>query len=222
MNTRFKILCVLLGIAYLYIIGEGIVKSMIPTLSSIREEIADKKKHNEHRIFSNSYFFYVKPVKGYYTYPDTILNLKNGKWMRSEVPLFSIRTVNSTELPVWLLIGKIIMVGVSFLLLFLLIYIPIQVYKVIRSVIKNDIFDITNIKRIRRIGYAILAVFACVLYTAFIFTAEAKELFQLENYKIVFSISEDYYYLLIGLVTLLFAEIMKISHTMKEEQDLTI
>ena len=223
MNTRLKIFSILLGIVYLYIIGEVIVKSMVPMLSAnIQETIAYKKKHAKPNVFPNTYFFYVKPEAGNYTYPDAILNLKTGKQIQGEIPSFIIKTSEIQKLPVWISVCKVIMKFVSFFMLFLMIYIPLQLYKVIHSVIKNNIFDIVNIKRIRRIGYAILTVFACVLYTAFIFTVEAKELFQLENYKIVFSISDEYQYLLIGLITLLFAEILKISHTMKEEQDLTI
>ena len=58
--------------------------------------------------------------------------------------------------------------------------------------------------------------------SSFILVAGAQSTIRLENYKIIFSMQSEYYWLLFGLVTLLFAEILKISHTMKEEQDLTV
>jgi hypothetical protein len=50
----------------------------------------------------------------------------------------------------------------------------------------------------------------------------SKQLIGFEDYNIAFSMKNEYIFLLFGLITLLFAEILKISHTMKEEQDLTI
>jgi len=126
MNIRLKILSVLLGIVYLYIIGEVIVKSMVPLISTnIQETMADKKKRKEPNIFPNTYYFYVKPDAGHYTYPDKILNLKSRKFVQSEIPSFSVKTTDIQKLPNWISAGKIIMIFVSSFLLFLMIFILI-------------------------------------------------------------------------------------------------
>lgn len=125
--------------------------------------------------------------------------------------------------PFWGLIFPTIVVALLFILsIGLLIYIPIQTYKVIRSIVRDEIFDPHTTQRIRRIGYACLVTFLIniplfsltqYLYYAFL------DIQDLSQYG---SIRDDYSLLLIGLLVLLFAEVLKISHSIKEEHDLTV
>ena len=116
-------------------------------------------------------------------------------------------------------------VGISIIslsCLFLLIYIPIKTYRVIRSVIKNDLFDLKNIKRIRMVGYALLLLFSLALALYPLIQHVYTNILSIPLKENIGSIRDDYPYLIIGLLVLLFAEVMKISHTIKEENDLTV
>ena len=126
----------------------------------------------------------------------------------------------------WLLLGSIfiLLIGLfgGFIFLF---YIPFQIYKVIKSIVNDKIFDLQNIKRIRLIGYSILLYFALAIifiypYAKYILYLAAIEMEYLG--MDILSPNQEYFLLLIGLLTLLFAEVMKISHTIKEENDLTV
>jgi|GEM_PF-5874420 len=114
------------------------------------------------------------------------------------------------------------MILIYLAVIFFLIYVPIQTYKMIRSVIKNNIFDQNNITRMRKIGYALLIVFALnlILYPLTIYLYQ--NFFGISIGNEIGSIRDDYSFLLTGLLVLLFAEIMKISHTIKEENELTV
>ncbi|MDR3339964.1 MAG: DUF2975 domain-containing protein [Candidatus Symbiothrix sp.] len=227
MNTRLKIICILFGVSYLFLIGQVIYNEVIPGfLAGFKDGFESvAKQHTDGETNESSpelYFFYVKPISGRYTFPTPLTNLKTGGLINAEASTFTILSNIPVKLPNWIAIAKIICKLSAFVMTFFLVYIPILVYKLTHSIIRNVLFDETNVKRIRRIGYSILILFGLSVFSLLILTAEAKNVFSLENYKIVHSLDENYYLLLIGLITLLFAEILKISHKMKVEQDLTI
>lgn len=229
MNTRLKIICILFGIIYFYFVGISIIEGIPDAKAGYKQG-----SENAHRQFNeknrNAYdeteqtelvFFQVKPLAGFRTFPDSILNLKTGNPIRVELPTV-IAEINTSQLPQWIKTGYIALLLLSFPMLIAVVFIPIQIYRVIRSVVKNEIFNPRNITRIRWIGYCLLFISATGIYASFIDTAKARALVQMEDYQVIFKMGEEYYWLLFAVVTFLFAEILKISHTMKEEQDLTI
>ena len=229
MNTRLKIICILFGIVYFYFVGMAIVDA-IPDFMVGFKEGSNKARHTFEEEANSTFeetgqtetvFFHVKPVSGSFSFPNSIMNLKTGNPMRAEFPLL-IAKVDKTQLPSLNKIAYIILsiFAIPTLLAFLLI--PILIYRVIRSIVKNEIFELRNIKRIRWVGYCLLYIFTIEICSNFLHTSQARTLISIEDYRIIFRMSSEYYWLLFALVTLLFAEILKISHTMKEEQDLTI
>jgi hypothetical protein len=219
MNTRLKIICILFGIIYLIIIGESIVTDLYPSFTAGFKAGYNGSQQTE---TSKEIDFYAKPINGIYSFPTSIINTKTGEMISAEWNSIHVSLTNPAKLPLWFGITYIFLMISAFFICALVIYIPIQVYKVIRSIVQNEIFDPKNIRRIRRIGYALLIYFS---YTAFYIirsTLEAQALVGLENYKIIFNFKEEYIFLLFGLIVLLFAEILKISHTLKEENDLTV
>jgi hypothetical protein len=233
MNTRLKIICILFGVAYLFIIGEFIINEAIssfkaglsdeePEVKNINTEDDSSGVDSSTDLF-DSFYFYVKPKAGKNSYPTSMLNKKTEELVQAEAEILSVKIrKQEVKIPTWLVVARVFQIISAFVIFFFLIYIPILVYKVIRSIIQNKIFDNIIVKRIRRIGYSILITFGSLVYFSSVSTIGAKILIDLEDYKIVFSLNEEYSLLLMGLMTLLFAEILKISHTIKEENDLTI
>jgi len=225
MNTRLKIVCILFGIIYFYFVGATIIDG-IPSFKAGFNEGAKKANKESNSTFgetdqTETICFQVKPASGFFSFPSSIMNLKTGNPIRTEFQIFTAK-VDKTLLPLSIKIGYIILLFLVFPTLFAIIFIPIQIYKVIRSIVKNEIFNHQNVNRIRWIGYCLLFIFVIQIYGNFIYYAEARALVRMEDYKVIFKMGEEYYWLLFALVTFMFAEILKISHTMKEEQDLTI
>lgn len=221
MNKRLKIISILFGLAYLFIIAQTIYTEIVPTFEASFMEGWNSVDDNNHKNYETCHFKAI-PKNGRYAYPSSILNLKTNTLAPVDVMEFYIKVENPPRLPVWLYIANGFNIFFSFVFLFLIIYIPVQAYKVIASVVKKDIFDLNNIRRLRMIGYSLLITFILVMIMGYIWTMTSRSLVELEDYKILFSVSEEYFYLLFGLIVLLFAEVLKISHKMKEEVDLTV
>ncbi len=229
MNTKLKIICVLFAVTYLYVIGNAIISDIIPSAKTgFMEGLEEGRrlaKNEDYQVkTSESLYFFAQPENGYYSYPLHIHNLKSGKLMNAEVRQFYVKLPSSDykALPLWIRIFRTLIIPLSFVILFIVIYIPIQSFKVIRSIVKNEIFDEKNIKRIRRVGYSLLICFGLVFLFAYTLTATSQALIGMENYKIVLNLGDDLMVLLFGFVVLLFAEILKIALKMKEENDLTV
>ena len=251
MNRRLKIICTLLIFSYLVMIVHAIMTEIVPSItaksqykaensqpfayesgkelgqklyggSEAQSESSSVDQISKKRIKELLYMF-IQPVNGYYTLPTLVKNQKTGETITAEVRQLYVN-VNwlVKDLPPWYNMIKITQLLLSILILFVMIYIPVQSFRVLRSIIKDEIFDIKNIRRIRRIGYSLLLCFIVAFGFGYATTLLAKEMISLENYKILFSIGDDSMFLLFGLVVLLFAEVLKISHMMKEEQDLTV
>jgi len=227
MNTRLKIICILFGIVYFYFVGMAIIDSIPDFMAGFKEGYNKVKTFGEEGSTieepdqTETVFLNIKPISGFFSFPSSIINLKSGNPVRAEFSSL-ITKVDKTQLPLKVKIGSIVFIFLAFPTLFAIVFIPIQIYRVIRSIVKNEIFKLRNVARIRWIGYCLLFIFVGEAYSNFFNTVEAKALIRLEDYQIIFKMGSEYYWLLFALVTLLFAEILKISHTMKEEQDLTI
>lgn len=134
------------------------------------------------------------------------------------------KATQGEALNVWIgvFLPAIGMLVVALTIVGLFVYIPVKTYRIIRSVIKDNLFDLKNIQRIRMVGYALLLIFVLSL----IFYPLANNFYVniLKSTSIVEmeSIRDEYHLLLMGLLVLLFAEIMKISHKIKEENELTV
>ncbi|MDR3061341.1 MAG: DUF2975 domain-containing protein, partial [Dysgonamonadaceae bacterium] len=107
--------------------------------------------------------------------------------------------------------------------MFIIIYLPVQSFKVVRSIARDDIFDEKNILRIRRIGYSLILMFLIAIFIAFTSMATARYMVSLKDYRVLFPLdSTDIFTLIFGILVLIFAEILKIATQIKEEQDLTV
>ena len=223
MNKRIKILGILFAFFYFFIIGENIIEEIPSFVAGFKEgwKEGGRIKENKNISKTETCFLNVVPKMGQYSFPTEFLNSTEGNLIKADVSSMVVRA-ESKILPTWLSITYAIAIFLIFPTFFLLLFIPVQAYKTIRSIVKDEIFNMKTITRIRRIGYALLIVFGCTIFTEFILYLVSKQLIDLRDYDIVFSAKSNYIFLLFGLVTLLFAEILKISHTMKEEQDLTI
>ena len=94
-------------------------------------------------------------------------------------------------------------------------------FRVIRAASKGNLIDLKVIKRIRKIGIILILFYIADILANTIDTLKAEYLVHFENYNFFIDFS-GFGTLILGIVTLLLAEILHMTLKMKEEQDLTI
>ena len=100
MNTRLKIVCILFGIAYLYFVGATIIDEIPEDISSFKEGFRkgatlydDQKTVNSvsgETDYTETLFFNVKPLSGFFSFPSSITNLETGNPIRAEYQVLTI------------------------------------------------------------------------------------------------------------------------------------
>jgi hypothetical protein len=221
MNKRLKIIGVIFGIIYIAILGFNFTSQISEITGSFMDGFNSVQKNPKagiNRLYEILQFE-VQP-KGE-RYIDDLQNLNSGEILKAKVDSFTVKTrlpkSSKTKLLFDIFFGII-----AFAVLFSIIAIPVLVVIIIRSIVRNDVFNSRNISRLKWIGYLLIAIFGFVLLFYIRDYVIAKSFIELQNYKIVFKTGESHFYLIMGIVTLLFAEILKIATQMKEENDLTV
>lgn len=150
--------------------------------------------------------------------PDSIFNEKT----QSYVPIWytqaaiGIQTKDSsiTQQLIKGLIGLLMLISGG--------YVIVQFIKLIKTINHYEIFCWRNVRRLRKIGFGLLVMFTMQVSMNLMINLKLSEILVLSNYSIdwisFFSDSS----LLLGVVSLVFAEIFAVGLNMKEEQDLTI
>jgi len=221
MEKKIKLYSIILALVYfslvIYSFYQGL-ESFQAGFNMGRESAMDISKSS-----LEIHHFKVKPVDGAYTYPELITNTKTGEQIKAETREYAVlMNAPFSSHSTLSFIIKILQLLFSFVFIFIFFCIPVLFFKTIRSIIKGNILNKGNIRRISAlswllIGYYLLNLLLYNMGETYI----TKQLLQLDNYEVVSDYS-DMTALILGIVTLLFAEILKLSLRMKEEQDLTI
>jgi len=227
MDRRLKIITIALSLVYLAIIVGFVEQMAADFISGFKagiEKGVDSSEKGEIPTVSATGFFhiYLKPDKGYRSFPTTMINQLDGKPMKTEIEKMIVEISDVKEqLPKGTVVNDIFLTIFSFFTLFVSVLIPIQTFRIIRSISKNKIFDPKNIKKLRSIGYALIAVFVAGIVVAFLHYRVATSVVNIEGYSVQMK-WENITLVILGLVVLMFAEVLKVSVQMKEEQDLTV
>ena len=219
MNKRIKILCLLLSIIYTGVViycifdfGDGIMAGY-----KQGKEQAKGSSKNIQRLHVK-----VKPIEGVYTYPDRTINTLTGQEIKAEVSDYRIAFDSSdTPLPSYVEILRGIVILLAVIVLIGLIYLPFLFFSIIKSATKGKMLEHKTIRNIQRVGYLLIIYYLINIVAYLSDFVIAKHIVTLEKYRIIVDLS-DFSFLFLGLVTLLLAEILKVSVQLKEEQDLTI
>ncbi|MBF0574711.1 DUF2975 domain-containing protein [Dysgonomonas sp. GY617] len=219
MNKRIKILCLLLSAIYIGVVIYCIFDFGDGMMAGYRhgKKQAQNSSTNIQRLHVK-----VKPIEGVYTYPDKMINTLTGQEVKAEVSDCRIALDSSdTPLPSYMKISRGVVVVLAIIVLIGLIYLPFLFFSIVKSATRGKMLEHKTIRKIQRVGYLLIIYYlinTVVYLSDFII---AKQIVTLEKYRIIFDFS-DFSFLFLGLVTLLLAEILKVSVQLKEEQDLTI
>jgi hypothetical protein len=228
MDRRLKIITVALGIVYVVIIFGYVYRLAVEFGSGFRKgfEMAQTNQETNAPPFSIAsykvFYLYLKPEKGIRTFPTLIYNEQDGKQVKAEIEKMVVELSGLTKpQPTVTVFAEVFMILLSLFALFVMVFIPIQTFRLVRSVTKNKIFDPSNIRKLRFIGYALLAFYTADLIGGMFHYLVASHFVNVEGYVLKYYWGEVSI-VIIGLVVLMFAEVLKASVNMKEEQDLTV
>jgi hypothetical protein len=192
-------------------------------LSSIVDGWDDfKLGFNESKALrGQTYFVDLKAKASYLSFPDSILNLRTGNKLDIRYDKVQVRATvepNSVKYADYYLIVLCVLAMVLF---FIGIYIPIQFFRLMKSLILEVVFDENNVKYMYRIGVSLLVFYVVCFMMNYITCLMNLVMFDFADY-IIQRETTDVIWLLLGFVVLLFAEIVSKGSKIKEEQDLTI
>lgn len=218
MNSKIKIYCIILSVIYSILV--------IYTLSDVVDDFKAGYKEGHETTTTPWYMrtlhLKVIPTEGIYSYPEKITNTLTAQEISAEPNYLKLKLDNSNiEIPLYLKIFRGIIVALSVLALVSTIYLPFIFFSVVKSATKGKILEYDVIRKIQQIGYILVFYYLMDSLTYFSDYLISQHVIVLEKYRAIIDLS-DFGLLLLGLVTLLMTEILKVSRQLKEEQDLTI
>ena len=218
MDRRLKIITIVISIVYVAGIGMRTYNTMPGFADGYNESKIQAEKGIMNVMSTNGKFIlFLKPENGHFSFPTMMLNELDGTPMKAAINTMIVEITNPKET----IVADICTVFLVFLGMFVMVMIPIQLFRVVRSITKNKIFDPTNIHKLRFIGYELLAFYAAKLIFNLIHYRISANVIRVEGYSLQVNWGNSSFVLL-GLVVLIFAEVLKVSVQMKEEQDLTV
>jgi len=227
MDRRLKIITIALSVVYTISIGGYIYREMADFMYGVKIGIKEGVKMAETGGMASlstagTFFLSVKPENGMRTFPTVLRNQLDRMPMKVEYETMVVELSDVRDkLPKGTLAADICSVFLSFFALFVMALIPVQTFRVLSSVSKDKIFDPSNISKLRIIGYCSLAFYVANFIVNYFHYWVAAHVVEVDGYSLRMDWG-NITIVMLGFVVLMFAEVLKVSVQMKEEQDLTV
>lgn|GEM_PF-1789636 len=219
MNRRIKIYCIIISIIYI-----GVIFNNLSSYVSAFKLGMDMGRESA-KTDRDLALFHLKviPEGGAFSYPEKIINTLTGKEISAEISELKIMLFENADAlhSGFYNFTQACNLIMSFLFIGITIYLPVLFFKIIRAVTKGNIIESKMISRISRMGWVIIIFFLLETIGGVLNVLGAREILAVENYKMVMDYS-NYPFLILGVMTLLLSEILRVSLNLKEEQELTI
>jgi len=168
-----------------------------------------------------TYFVDLKAKKSISDFPDSLTNIKTGEKVNIRYDKAQVRAsvipVQEKSIDKYQFIGTLI----ALISIFIVIYIPVLFFKLMKTLMHELVFNKKNIWCLRKIAILLIVYYIVEFITNYISYRMNVSLFDFTNYKIQRE-PADMIWLLLGVVLLIFAEILTKGSKIQEEQDLTI
>ena len=150
-------------------------------------------------------------------FQDSVFNEKTGKYVPASFTsmIVSVDTKAATWEQLSFSLLNLVHVGVCLWAIVLFV-------RLVISINKSDIFNWKNVRRLRFLGLALVISFCTALLPAYLTYRSVGEVFSVRGYGLDLSDMVNTTTLVLGISTLIVAEVFAIGLKMKEEQDLTI
>ena len=216
--SKLKVLSILSLIFYFVLIVSTIVNESSDFMLCYNEGAINAKSNPA----KTTYYVKIKPKNNTVNFSDTVLNLKtNQPALINCHETVLINTQDDNELIKKTAKYKVVSIIMVFLIFAVIVLLPVYFVKIMLSMKNEVVFVSQNIRWLRRIGELLIAYF--FFYFIFDWTQYKinSALFELKDFAVVKD-STNLIWLLLGIVVLLFAEVLSKGSVLKEEQDLTI
>jgi hypothetical protein len=220
MSKKLYFYSLCLAVIYAIFVGHALYKGSQSFVSGFKEGWEQSRTHS----YSSTSICGgdLTPLSGPETFPSKFLNLKTGKEERLEIKQVLAHLSQIPEsIPVYVKVMDVFQLLLAFVIIFLFIYLPFVVYRIMKSVSRQDFYSIVNINRIRKVSFILLGIFFISLVINGCMVAVTNTYMQIEGYKASFK-EFNYSLLFLGLVILVLSEILRYTTVIKAEQDLTI
>jgi len=221
-SKRLELLSIIAGFFYFLMIvifflneGDNIKRSFLEGYMA-----SDKYQQDSLETAFETHSFLVKASGGIMNFPDSLVNKHSGQKIGIQATeIVAALPLDTKSIQSKWLDG--ITTLLSFFWLFIVLYIPVQYYSLIKSLKKDIIFTKATILRIQRIGFSLISLYFLILAFNYLYYRLIQSIFQFSEYDIIKSKTE-LIWLVLGIVFLLIAEIISRGLKLKEEQELTI
>ena len=224
-NRRLGVLTVLAIVIYIALIlssfFSGIDYFMLGFEEGSKKATSMKEDKIQTKNLTTVYFLDLKAKPGYSTFPDSISNLKGNGKVAIRYDKAQAHFENFTEKGANSSFYNISQIILSLLTLVIITMIPVFFIKLNVRLKKEMVFDKRNIKNMRCIGVLLLLYYLVSFLQNWVVYSMNIQVFEFRDYVIQFE-QADLIWVLLGVVVLLFAEVLSRGSQLKEEQELTI
>ena len=220
MKRRLNLFCAL----GLLVLSWSVIETGYYFLLGVRMGVEEAKEqhlgqnHNENVI--NLKNIHLLPnaisIEGGELMTDSIYNAKSHSYVPAAYSSLAV------SLPIEELWSNIIIGFLSLAMMGLLLSAIIVFVRLIVAINRSQIFCWENVKRLRKLGIALLLAFACLFIMEYLNLQEIQKVLEVPGYAISLSGAVSNTLPVLGLCSLIVAEVFAIGLKMKEEQDLTI
>ena len=212
-----KILNIICGLIFITLVF-SFYQTMTESAASFKDGMNDA---HDGKFFTESYYGTPVSLTPYTntTVPDSIYNTKTKSYTPayiSKIGLVIDGNIKESSISKWIVYW---FQGFEEILLFLAF---LYFIRFIVKVNQNEIYSYRNIRRLRIIGGLLVVGFIFSSIAAFCLILTINDGFAMENYQILYSGKFNITPLLLGLISLLAAQVFALGLRMQEEQELTI
>ena len=216
--SKIKILPILALVFYFFLV----LSTFVSGIDDFQLGFAEGTENAKSASNKMTYYVSIKPRNGVLSFPDTVMNLKTNSAVSFKYDNVALIKADKNAVHDRLVIKYQVLSNIMMLLIFVLVILfPIYFVKIMFSMKNGVVFEKKNIRWVRRIGEFLLMYY---LFNYIFDWSQYKinnTLFEFNEY-VVEKASTDLIWLLLGIIVLLFAEILTKGTILKEEQDLTI
>lgn len=223
MKRRLNILCVLvmlvLGYSVLesaYLMGRGFGEGLAIGMNMVKKE---KGKTPDVNKLNNVYGMKAIALmpNNFTGYTDSVYNEKSATYVPAVYNQMVV--IVPTKSDIWGMLVPQLFILIS---LFTTLLTIVLFVKLIVSINKSDTFNWKNVYTLRWIGGSLILSYFCIAIPAYIAGYQLSEVFALRGYSLHQSDLTSVTTLVLGITSLIVAEVFAIGLRLKEEQDLTI
>lgn len=216
MKRRLNIFCVIVMLVLGFSVLETGYYAALGFQAGVKASMGEEKREE----VMHMKFVHLLPAgieRGAGFFRDSVYNAKSGSYVPAAYSSLMV-SVPTSPSP-WLMGVEGLL---SILQLGVLLWAVVLFVRLVVSINRSDIFNWRNVRRLHRIGIALVTGFCCTLASAWLNIHSLEGAFALEGYRLSMTDAVSTTLLVLGLCALIVGEVFAIGLRMKEEQELTI